>query len=143
MRKLNHEAARKSELAMIHVAKKFLALEDDVYRSILVKVTGKASASELDGAGRKALIDHFKKLGFKVAAKRAGRPRPAGAGDRATYVKKIEAQLAEASRPWAYADAMAKRICGIDRIDWCEPSDLMKIIVALTYDARRHGRDVN
>jgi phage gp16-like protein len=131
---------RKSELAMIHVAKKSLALEDDVYRSILVKVTGKASASELDAAGRLVLIDHFKKLGFKVTAKRAGRPRPAVARDRLVYVKKIEAQLAEAKRPWAYADAMAKRICGIDRIDWCEPADLLKIIAALSYDAKRNGR---
>jgi len=141
MPQVKSEAARKSELAMIHVAKKSLALDDDVYRSILVKVTGKSSASELDAAGRKTLIDHFKKLGFKVVAKRAGRPRPAVAGDRTIYIKKIEAQLAEAARPWAYADALAKRICGIDRIDWCEPADLLKIIAALTYDARRHGRE--
>jgi len=142
MQKLTLEAARKTELAMIHVAKKALALEDDVYRSIVAKVTGKASAAELDAAGRKALIDHFKKLGFKVIAKRAGRPRPAVAADRQVYIRKIEAQLAEGKRPWGYADVMAKRICGIDRIDWCEPSDLLKIIAALTYDARRHGRDI-
>jgi len=141
MRKLNPEAARKSELAMIHVAKKSLGLEDDVYRSILIKITGKDSSSELDARGRKALIDHFKSLGFKVVAKRAGRARPAGVGDRQLYVRKIEAQLTAAGRPWAYADALAKRICGIERIDWCEPADLLKIITALNYDARRHGRD--
>lgn len=135
------DAARKSELAMIHVAKKALALEDDDYRSILLAVTGKTSSAQLNGAGRKALIDHFKKIGFKVVAKKAGRAKPAVAAPRQRYITKIEAQLATAGRPWAYADAMAKRICNIERIDWCEPADLLKIIAALTYDARRHGRE--
>jgi phage gp16-like protein len=135
------DAMRTSELAMIHVAKKALALEDDAYRSILLAVTGKTSSAQLSGQGRKALIDHFKKIGFKVVAKKAGRAKPAVAGPRKRYISKIEAQLATAGRPWAYADAMAKRICNIERIDWCEPADLLKIIAALTYDARRHGRE--
>lgn len=135
------DAVRKSELAMIHVAKKALALEDDDYRSILLAVTGKTSSAQLNGAGRKALIDHFKKIGFKVVAKNAGRAKPTAAATRQRYITKIEAQLATAGRPWAYADAMAKRICNIERIDWCEPADLLKIIAALSYDARRHGRE--
>ncbi len=141
MKPTSAEALRKSELAMIHVAKKTLALADDEYRSLLLAVTGKSSAADLDWRGRKALIDHFKKIGFKVVAKNAGRSKPAVAGPRQRYIGKIAAQLTTAGRPWAYADAMAKRICNIDRIDWCEPADLLKIIAALTYDARRHGRE--
>ncbi|NVM78881.1 phage gp16-like protein [Duganella sp. SG902] len=140
MQKVNTELTRKSELAMIHVAKKFLSLEDDVYRSVLLKITGRDSSAQLDAAGRKALIAHFKSLGFKVVAKRADRGRPAGAGNRADYIEKIEAQLAEAKRPWSYADSMAKRICKIDRIEFCEPEHLAKVIAALSYDAKRHGR---
>lgn len=135
------DAFRKSELAMIHVAKKALNLEDDAYRSIMQSVTGQTSSSKLTAAGRKALIDHFKKCGFKPVAKKAGRPKPKVGADRTRYIAKIEAQLAEAKRPWAYADAMAKRICNVEKIDWCEPADLLKIIAALTYDARRHGRE--
>lgn len=141
MQPVKTDAARKSELAMIHVAKKALSLEDDAYRSILLAVTGKTSSAQLSSQGRKALIDHFKKIGFKVVAKAAGRAKPTVAGPRQRYIAKIEAQLATAARPWAYADAMAKRICNIERIDWCEPADLLKIIAALTYDARRHGRE--
>jgi phage gp16-like protein len=135
------DVARKSELAMIHVAKKALALEEDDYRSILLAVTGKTSSAELGSDGRKALIDHFKKIGFKAVAKKAGRAKPTGAAPRQRYIAKIEAQLTAAGRPWAYADAMAKRICNIDRIDWCEPADLARVIAALSYDARRNGRD--
>lgn len=135
------DASRKSELAMIHIAKKALALEEDDYRSILLAVTGRTSSAELNGPGRKALIDHFKKIGFKVIANKAGRAKPAVAVPRQRCIAKIEAQLAAAGRPWLYADAMAKRICGIERIEWCEPADLLKIIAALSYDARRHGRE--
>ena len=133
---------RKAELAQIHIAKVQLALDDDAYRAILVQVTGKTSSKDLTWQGRKALIDHFKKIGFKVKANKAGRPAPKVAGDRRALIAKIEAQLAEAGRPWAYADALAKRICKVERIDWCKPEELEKIMVALRKDAIRHERDV-
>ncbi|MFZ6687528.1 gp16 family protein [Undibacterium sp. SXout11W] len=136
----NADQLRKAELAQIHIAKVQLALADDAYRAILVQVTGKTSSKDLTWQGRKALLDHFKKIGFKVKAKASGRPAPIVAKDRQALIGKIEAQLAEAGKPWIYADAMAKRICKIDRIDWCEPEYLTKIIAALSYNAKRHGR---
>jgi phage gp16-like protein len=132
---------RKSELAQIHIAKVQLGLDDDAYRAILTQVTGKTSSKDLTWQGRKALLDHFKKIGFKVKSKPAGRTKPVVVKDRAALISKIEAQLAEAGRPWAYADGMAKRICKVDKIDWCEPGQLTKIIAALSYDAKRHGRN--
>jgi phage gp16-like protein len=55
-------------------------------------------------------------------------------------LQKIEAYLAEAKRPWTYVNAMAKRMFKIERVQWCNPGQLHKIIAALEYDARRHGR---
>lgn len=136
----NAEQLRKAELAQIHIAKVQLGLDDDAYRAILVKVTGKTSSKDLTWQGRKALLDHFKKIGFKVKAKAASRPAPVVAKDRQALIGKIEAQLAEAGKPWIYADAMAKRICKVDRIEWCDATHLTKIIAALNYDAIRHGR---
>lgn len=136
----NAEQLRKAELAQIHIAKVQLGLDDDAYRAILVQVTGKTSSKDLTWQGRKALLDHFKKIGFKVNAKAAGRPAPVVAKDRQALIGKIEAQLAEAGKPWIYADAMAKRICKVDRIEWCEPEHLTKIIAALSYNAKRNGR---
>ena len=141
MKPTQSDALRKKELGLIHVAKTKLALPDDEYRSILLAVTGKQSAADLDWQGRKKLLDHFKKLGFKVVAKTAQRPRPQVAPNRRLLIGKIEAQLAEAKRPWAYADAMAKRICKVDSITFCTPEHLVKIVAALSYDAKRHGRD--
>lgn len=131
---------RKAELAQIHIAKVQLALDDDTYRALLLQVTGKTSSKDLTWQGRKALLDHFKKLGFKVKAKKAERSAPVVKKDKASLIAKIEAQLAEAQRPWSYGDGMAKRICKVDRIEWCDAAQLMKIIAALNYDAQRHGR---
>ncbi len=132
---------RNSELAIIHIARQQLALEEDEYRDILQSITGKASAAELDWKGRKLLLDHFKNLGFKVVAKKAGRAKPSVGQDRKALMDKIEAQLAEAGRSWAYADSLAKRICKVDSISFCRDDHLLKIVAALSYDARRHGRD--
>lgn len=131
---------RKSELAQIHIAKVQLALGDDEYREILRVVTGKSSSKDLDWKERKSLLDHFKKIGFKVKAK-TGRAAPSVRTDKAALVEKIKAQLTEANRPWEYADALAKRICKVDRVEWCTVHQLVKIVAALTYDANRHGRD--
>lgn len=131
------EHRRKADLAMIHVAKKALGLEDDAYRAILVNVTGKSSSASLNASERQAVLDRFKKVGFKVDKNNAGRARPKAAPQRAQLVNKIEAQLTVAKLPWSYADAMAKRICGVDRIEFCQPAQLVKIVAALSYDAQR------
>ncbi|MFC0349709.1 gp16 family protein [Undibacterium danionis] len=136
----NADQMRKAELAQIHIAKTQLGLADDEYRSLLLSVTGKTSSKDLTWQGRKLLLNHFKKIGFKVKANKAGRPAPVVTGDKTSLISKIEAQLAEAQLPWAYADGMAKRICKVDRIEWCDPEQLTKIIVALIKDAKRKGR---
>ncbi|NDP58025.1 MAG: regulatory protein GemA [Oxalobacteraceae bacterium] len=140
MKPIQADALRKNELSKIHLAKKQLALADDEYRSIMLAITGKQSAADLDWQGRQKLLDHFKKIGFKVVAKQASRACPDVAPNRRLLIGKIAAQLAEAKLPWTYADAMAKRICKVDSITFCRPDHLIKIIAALSYDAKRHGR---
>lgn len=137
MRATDSERQRKADLALIHVAKKSLQLEDDAYRAILVSVTGKSSSASLDAKERQAVLDRFKKVGFTVVKNSAGRATPNAAPQRAALIGKIEAQLAVAKLPWSYADGMAKRICGVDRIEFCQPEHLVKIIAALSYDAKR------
>jgi phage gp16-like protein len=135
MKPTKPDALRKSELAIIHVAKKQLALEDDEYRSIMLTVTGKRSSADLDDVGRKALLDHFKKIGFK--SKSGGHKRPTVGDDREPRMRKIEALLADRKLPWKYADGMARNICKKESISFCDGQDLGKIIVALVQDAKR------
>ena len=69
-----------------------------------------------------------------------GRPGNINDVDKGRLLKKIEALLAEAGRPWKYAHGMARRMFTIERVQWCEPFQLHKIVAALIYDAKRHGR---
>lgn len=133
---------RKSELAMIHMAKAQLGMDDDTYRSMLENVTktssnpGKRSAADLDDADRKKVIEHLKAKGFKVSKKGVRTMRPAP--DKAELIAKIRAQLITAdNKPDSYADGMAKRMFKVDRYEWCNPDQLHKIVQALAVDARR------
>lgn len=57
-------AQRKRDLGHIHAGKKALNWSDDDYRFHLVNLTGKASAAELEAAGRRKVLDHMATLGF-------------------------------------------------------------------------------
>lgn len=54
-----------SQIALIHVAKKQLGLDDDMYRAIL-QIHGRVESSkDLDAAGFEAVMRYFNKCGFK------------------------------------------------------------------------------
>jgi phage gp16-like protein len=128
-------------LAKIHVAKAQLGLDDDTYRALLARIAGVRSAKELNKRQIGAVLAEFERLGFKPRpAKKAGRKAPISAPDRQAQIGKIEAFLAEAKRPWSYADAMALRMMKVERVEWCDADQLRRLIAALTYDAKRHGR---
>ena len=55
-------------------------------------------------------------------------------------LKKIEALLAEARRPWSYADAIAKRMYRVERVAWCTPDQARGLVAALVANAAREGR---
>lgn len=134
---------RSAELAKIHIAKKDLALDDELYRQILWTVARVRSAKDLDAHGRGAVLDHFKSRGWKPkAAKRAGRvPHTL---NRKAELTKIEAQLADMGLSWAYADTIAKHISGIDRVAWLKKSHhFAGVIAALEVEQKKRGRLVD
>ena len=137
-----NQLQRRKDLAMIHLAKKDLGLDDDLYRSVLQELCGVESSADLDALGRRKLIAYFREKGWGRNDYTRGKPRNSSNTDRKRLMSKIEAFLAEAGRPWSYADGMAKRMFKVERLTFCTPVHLNKIIAALTYDARRHGRRV-
>lgn len=140
------KSERQRDLAKIHIAKKQLGMGDDAYREMLGNVAGVASAGKLDGAGRQAVLAHLRSIGFKAKGRGnsffPGRPKQSFFDDPDTgpMLRKVEAMLAEATRPWKYVHAMAERMAGVKRIEWCRHGELHDIVVALVYDAKRHGR---
>lgn len=55
----------KNKIAVLHVAKKRLAMTDDDYRTMLQVCAGVRSAAELDQGGFETVMQHLAQLGFK------------------------------------------------------------------------------
>ncbi|MEW6708288.1 MAG: regulatory protein GemA [Candidatus Riflebacteria bacterium] len=136
------DTQRRKELAMIHLAKKELGLDEDLYRLVLKQNCGVESAADLDEQGRRKLLAFFRSKGWSRADHSNGKPHNFNEPSRARLMSKIEALLAEAKRPWSYATVIAKRVCKKDRLAFCTPHELGWIISALTKDAQRHNRPV-
>ena len=64
-----------TSLAAIHVAKKELDLDDDDYRDVLERVTGKRSAKDLTPHERSLVMNEFTRLGFVVTYPDPYRPK--------------------------------------------------------------------
>src|SRR3990172_1528704 len=137
---------RRAELARIHIVAADLGMDRGAYEQMLFPLARVRSAADLDHAGRRAVLDHLRALSGPPAApprRRSaypGRPHNIDSADRGPLIKKIEAYLAAAHRPWSYADSMARRICKRDRVALCEPAQLRKLVAALEYDARRRAK---
>ena len=119
-------------LAMMHVAKRDLGLDDDTYRAVLVRVTGKRSSKDMTDRERQAVLDEFRRQGFKPASKARGKPGRPLSGP---YAKKAQALWIALWNLGAVEDkrdsALLAFVCrqtGIERTEWI-------------LDAR-HGRSV-
>jgi phage gp16-like protein len=129
---------RANQIKIIQIAKRDLGMDDTTYRALLQRVTGKTSSKDLSDKQGEEVINEFTRLGFVKKSKPANK-RPSVGVDRMPRMRKIEALLAEANRPWSYLNPILKNL-GRDKIEFCDVDDLSKIIAALMADAKRHGR---
>ncbi|MNO60771.1 hypothetical protein D3C76_513970 [compost metagenome] len=86
------------------------------------------------------MLAELERLGWQPQPRKGARRQVKPAAGRVALAGKINAFLAEAGRPVAYADAMALRMYRVERLEWCNEEQLRGIVAALAYDARRHGR---
>ncbi|WP_102866754.1 gp16 family protein [Pseudovibrio exalbescens] len=121
-------------LAQIHIAKKELALDEDSYRAILFRVTGKCSAKDLTEAQRLRVVTEFKRIGW-TNKKQGGSFRPAS---NKAYVRKLYAlaksldELGYWNAP--YKDALrvfVRTRCGVDNPEWLTYAQANPLIEAL------------
>ncbi|WP_110678760.1 regulatory protein GemA [Salinicola sp. RZ23] len=131
----------RGKLAQIHIAKVQLGLSDDEYRALLGRVAGVSSAKDLTNRNVSAVINELQRLGWQPKpANKAGRKAPRPPRTRATVMRKVEALLADAGRPWAYADGMAQRMFSVERVDWLDDDQLIRLMQGLVIDAKRRGQ---
>lgn len=150
------DKARRRVLGAIHALAKECLIEDDSYRCLVARVSaqhgpeqrsaGKCTPQQLD-----ANANELRRIAGKPARQReaarkwAGRPQEGQGRVRvddalAPQMSKIEALLADAGREWAYAHAVARNVCRVERVDWCNHQELSKVIAALQIDADRRAR---
>lgn len=141
------DKARCRVLGAIHALAKECLMEDDAYRCLVARVSaqhgpeqrsaGKCSPKQLD-----AIANELRRIagkptrGAQNARGWAGKPK----GALTPQMGKVEALLADSGREWAYAHALAKRLCKVERVDWCNTDQLAKVIAALQIDADRRAR---
>lgn len=130
---------RKRVIQLIHIGKSKLGLDDKHYRLLLLETTGLMSAAQMSAAQLNAVLDEMKRRGFRPTGQWKGKPKPTG---KTPLLRKVEAILADAGREWAYAHGLAKRMFGIERLEWLKPAQLHKLVAALQIDADRRASRV-
>lgn len=126
---------RTRDLAMIHIAKSQLGLDNETYRSVILLISNNRtdSSAQLDYAERSKLIEHFKARGFK----NKGSDKPSVANHKKPLIDKISALLTAQKLSWAYADGISKRMYNRARVQWCTPEELRGIIAALVNKCKK------
>ena len=138
---------RRAAVTKLQIARRELGLEEDDYRALLQRVTGRRSATELDDRQIGRVLDVLKGQGWpdkrNMGQRRAGdRPRPAAS----PVARKARAlwislhQLGVVRDPSERAlEAFARRQLGVERLNWARASDGHRLIEALKAMAERAG----
>lgn len=129
---------RKRDLAKIHLAKKQLGLDDDTYRAMLWAVGRVRSSGDLDFAGRKSVLEHLQKRGF----------RPFRPQARDGQSRKIRAVWLELKSIGALRDASegalasyVERETGVKALQWLSTEQASVVIERLKAWKRRVSRE--
>lgn len=133
-------------LAKIHIAKKQLGLDDDIYRETLHRLTGKSSSAGMTESEQMKVLDHFRKAGFKPALKGRSNALP---GPAERYLKKIEALWLSGwnlgvieDRSTSAMESFIARQTGIAKAQWLKAEHAASVIEALkAWLAREAGVD--
>ncbi len=116
-----------------------LGWDDVTYRSVLARLTGKPSSTLCTVAELEQVKEYMHQQGYPRKAKKHGR-KPSVPASKKTVLGKIEALLADAKRPWQYAETMAQHMFGVRYVDWLDIQQLTKLMQALIIDAKRRQK---
>ncbi|EHN5363336.1 regulatory protein GemA [Salmonella enterica] len=129
---------KRNLIRIIHTGKSCLGWDDDTYRDVLFRQTGKRSVRDCTVPELEKTVLYMRTQGFAPSSR--GR-RPRVATGRKAILSKIEALLAEAGRPWGYLDGIVERMLGEKKpVEWLDDEQIYKVMQMLIVDAARHGR---
>ncbi|QHP82373.1 regulatory protein GemA [Pectobacterium odoriferum] len=126
-------------IGAIKAGQSALGWDDETYRSVLARLTGKPSSTLCTITELEKVKEYMHQQGWPRKVKNHGR-KPSVPASKKTVLSKIEALLADAGRPWQYAETMAKNMFGVRYVDWLDIQQLTKLMQALIIDAKRRKK---
>lgn len=132
-------------IAKIHIAKKQLQLDDDVYRSVLQHITNKNSCAKMTEHELKKVLEHFKNKGFKAKKSTNKKMSPPSGNAKLPQIDKIRAIWITMGHHGIVKDpsetalsAYAKRMtasqnkgAGVESVAWLNNSQAFIVLEAL------------
>lgn len=131
---------KKILMAKVHIGKKDLGLDDDTYRDVLWRVTGKRSCSDMTIAQLESVLKDMQNSGFKPKATPKHGKKPDVIKRREALMGKIHAMLADMGLHWNYAHGMAESMFGIKRLQFLNDKQLYKVTQALSVHQQRSAK---
>lgn len=135
---------RRAMIAKLQIAKKELGLDDDDYRAILLRLTGKRSSSDCDEGQLAAVLDELKAKGWTPTVPGVSKARPAAADHpvakkaRALWISLHQLGVVRNASD-AALEAFARRQLRVERLQWADQSLGYKLVEALKAMADREG----
>lgn len=143
-----NQDARQRLIRLIHVGKRELGLDDDVYRALLMGSVQKDSTSAMSVPELERVLERMKRSGFKVRVKSARPPaqsRPGRPLAQYPEARKVHAlwlflhQLGAVKNPSEEAlAAYVKRIAKVDALQWTNGNQTEALIETLKKWAMRY-----
>lgn len=144
---------RKRLIQLIHVAKNERGLDDETYRGLLTRETGKDSCSKMNGTELDRVLGALKREGFRVTRARKpverviGKksPAPVREGQKALitalWISLWQLGAVKDNRDSAI-DGFVKRQTGVEHLQWLGPQQGHRVIEALKAWCAREGFEV-
>lgn len=132
-------STKKVLMVKIHIAKKDLHLDDDTYRDVLWRVTGKRSCKDMTIAQLQDVVKDMENSGFKPKAAPKHGKKPSVTKRRQALISKIEAILADMGLHWNYAHGVGEQMFQIKRLQFLNDQQLYKVTQALSVHQKREA----
>lgn len=134
--KFKADALKRREIQLIHIAKQQLQIDDETYRTMLWAIARVKSSTELDFKGRKDVLDHLKKSGFKaIPSKKRPQSRPLADDLQSTKIRELWLTLhtnGKVRNPDESAlAAFVKRQTKVDALQWLTTKQASAVIEEL------------
>jgi hypothetical protein len=115
---------RRALLAKVHIAKKELCLEEELYRGILRAEFGVDSAAQLSNGELERLVHHFELKGWRARSRAA------------QHVEALKERIGQELLHSQFTDrrlrGLVRKLCGVDDLRFCrDPRRLKRLLAAI------------